>query len=580
MKLRAKPYLHCAPLPDGVYFSGARTEFTIRGWDQLFKIADVCVPMLEDGASEDALVSALGSERARPVVRRIVQGLREHGMLLEPERWTAPEPSADVRERYAGPLAHLESVSADPYAAFARVRAATVVVFGPEQVVRPATRGLTRAGVGRVIAPGTASWDPSVVAGADAVIWCAAPGEGDERTRLLPDPRPGGPTDVAPVVPVWLDDRLLLAGPVLGSAVPGADVYGPETFIGLRNRALAWADAEGVSAAARPVADALAGALAAQLVFETLTGSTDSGAVHVVHGAELRSDRIAVEASGPADGAGSSLPGPADGVPAPGPEEAVELARTLTQEWTGLFRRSADEDALPQMPLALRELTCVARNTGTVTVWAADQQAATLAVSLEALRRSCTGEGTAAAGLSEEQWLLDGALRLLADEAAESDVAAGEIMAAETLRLRKILRELRPDADSVRLFHVPGVDWHLGTVEAASTGEVLGRAWAADADGAVRDAISTALARAQVAAFDSDRTVPVMCTNALMLADATALATLRAQLGAAADIRGITYRGRPQRVDPVFGHVPFWHGPIQARPAQTRPLAQEATDAR
>ena len=168
MRMRARPYLHCAPVPGGVYFSGARTQFVLRGWDQLFRVADVCVPLLERGTTEDDLVSALGTERARPVVRHLTGGLREHGMLLDEDVLRGDRTSAADRERYAGTLAYLESVSADPYAAFAAVRAARVVLSGPADTVRPAARGLSRAGVGRVLVQDTAG--PEACEGADAVL--------------------------------------------------------------------------------------------------------------------------------------------------------------------------------------------------------------------------------------------------------------------------------------------------------------------------------------------------------------------------------------------------------------------------
>ncbi|MYZ18965.1 hypothetical protein GT038_37305, partial [Streptomyces sp. SID337] len=370
--LRAKPYLHCAPLPDGVYFSGARAQFTLRGWDRLFKVADICVPLLEDGTSEDELVSALGSEQARPVVRRLVEGLREHGMLLEPARWTVPAPEDALRTRYAGPLAHLESVHPDPYAAFARVRAATVAVIGPDAAVRPALRGLTRAGIGRVVA---AEADADVDVDVDVVIRCVAPGERAEWTRWLDaidatdtldgfdafdssDAEASRPRTRAVVLPVWLHDEVLVVGPA-GDPGSGAALF---------DRALAWARSTQAGPAARPVADALAGALAAQLAFDVVAGIDDTGTAHVLHGAELRSERVSLALD---------RPGPESFIEL---DDAVESATVLTRRWTGLFDRSSREDRSPQMPLSLRELTVVGRgmDKGPVTVWAPHQQAATL----------------------------------------------------------------------------------------------------------------------------------------------------------------------------------------------------------
>ncbi|MFE0171092.1 hypothetical protein ACFWZ2_02150 [Streptomyces sp. NPDC059002] len=577
--LRAKPYLHCAPLPDGVYFSGARAQFTLRGWDRLFQVADVCVPLLEDGTSEDALVSALGSERARPVVRRMVDGLRAHGMLLDPARWTVPAPGDAVRERYAGQLAHLESVHPDPYAAFARVRSGGVAVLGPDAALRPALRGLTRAGVGRVVAPGAdgtaADATVEAVVGAgdmDVVIWCAAPGDRAEHAARLRDLAAEASRTGTVVLPVRLDDQVLLVGPAIGS---GARRCGPDACSALFDRAHSWAGSAQAGPAARPVADALAGALAAQLAFDVLAGLDDDGTAHVVHGAELRSDRVSVARADSAPELGLVRlvePGAAT-PPPPELDDAVEAAGVLTRRWTGLFERTPREDQLPQMPLSLRELTAVERDMGPITVWAPHQQAATLAAALEALRGSCPTAHDAvdempAAGIGEQQWLLDGALRILVDLATESDLAADDVLRPETSRLRAILDGLLPASHHPRLLHVPGISWYLSTVTDTATGALLGAAWAPDADGAVRDGVSTAIARAQVPGADGESPVAALCTNALLLADADALTALHAQVTAHAHAHRIGYEGRPLRQDPVLGELPFWHGPVRAGSAR------------
>src|SRR5664279_3561967 len=169
MRFKARPHLHYAPVPDGTYLGGATTQLVLRGSPLLFRVVDVCVPMLEDGATEDELVRALGSEHARPAVHYLVDTLGSSGLLLDPTRFTAPEPSAQVRARYPETLAHLELVSDDPYAALARLTAATVLLVGPTQVLGPAARGLRRTGVGRVLTsppgPGHAAVDAVLVCG-------------------------------------------------------------------------------------------------------------------------------------------------------------------------------------------------------------------------------------------------------------------------------------------------------------------------------------------------------------------------------------------------------------------------------
>lgn len=70
--------------------------------------------------------------------------------------------------------------------------------------------------------------------------------------------------------------------------------------------------------------------------------------------------------------------------------------------------------------------------------WAEEQRTATVAVALAALRAACPSPGAAAAGLTEEHWLLDGALRLMAEEAvpyATRAVGAVEARSAPLLRM-------------------------------------------------------------------------------------------------------------------------------------------------
>ncbi|WP_158801353.1 hypothetical protein [Streptomyces sp. NRRL S-37] len=145
--LRARPGLHYAPVPGGVYFSGTRGQFVLSGSDLMYAVADGCVPLLEAGTTEDALVAEFGTERARPAVRHLVARLRENGLLLDPAAFTEPEPPAEVRARYADTLARLAARLDDPYAAFARLRRARVELRGPDTATAPARRGLHRAGV-------------------------------------------------------------------------------------------------------------------------------------------------------------------------------------------------------------------------------------------------------------------------------------------------------------------------------------------------------------------------------------------------------------------------------------------------
>ncbi|MFE7512570.1 hypothetical protein ACFU8I_15345, partial [Streptomyces sp. NPDC057540] len=320
--LKARPDLHYAPVPGGVYFSGVRAQFVLRGSEVLHAVAQGCVPLLEDGTDEDALVAGIGTERARPAVRHLVDRLRANGLLLDPAAYTAPEPPADVRERHAESLARLEGLLDDPYGAFARLRAATVLVTGPPAATGPAVRGLRRAGVGTVLTE-------------------AGPQEPDAVLDIREDDDPRPPSGAPLTVPVRIGTTgVTLVGPALTG--PGH----PAVHDAFRDRARAWATAGATAPAPRPVADALAGALAAQLLVDTLTGTADAGEAHVVHGTDLVSDRVTV--GGATTAAAPGRPGsptapedrtytladaPADDRPEP--DDAREAAAPLAARWTG-----------------------------------------------------------------------------------------------------------------------------------------------------------------------------------------------------------------------------------------------------
>ncbi|MFC9391099.1 hypothetical protein [Streptomyces venezuelae] len=589
--LKARPDLHYAPIPGGVYFSGARAQFVLRGSEVLHAVAQGCVPLLEDGTDEDALVAEIGTERARPAVRLLVDKLRENGLLLDPAAHTAPEPPAAVRERHTEALARLEGLLDDPYGAFARLRAATVLVTGPATATGPAVRGLRRAGIGTVL---TGTDGPAGTP--DAVLDIRE----DDGT---------GSVEAPLVVPV------LLGGPgvtLVGPAVtgPGPAVTGPghpAAGAAFRGRARAWAAAESTAPAPRPMADALAGALGAQLLVDVLTGTADPGEAHVVHGTDLVSDRVSVEGAhlAAATGRPGSLPetpeqpsdlGTAPAEPRPEPDEARETATPLAARWTGLLALTEGAD-LPQMPLALRaaELRSGGRPPTTVLAWAAHQETATVAATLAALRAlipgaptpaagpsaHIPGAPTPAAGLTREHWLLDGALRLLAEEtrplpattvtphvppaalpAGAPVVAAGgeEALDPEGLRILAALRRLLGPEPLVRFHSLPGLGWRLAEVTA--DGARLARAWGADAAEAARNALCTALARTQTSTEPG--TVDPLSTDALLFADRAALDTLRADLAARS---GTTYRGTAVRHDPVLGELPLWYGPVEAHDA-------------
>ncbi|WP_405700033.1 hypothetical protein OG209_17995 [Streptomyces sp. NBC_01383] len=614
--LRSRPGLHCAPVPSGVYFSGTRGQFVLRGSDVLYALAEGCLPLLEAGTTLDALVTAIGTERARPAVVHIVGRLRANGLLLDSAVFTAPQPPAAVRERYADSLARLESRLDDPYAAFARLHATAVELRGPGTATAPAERGLRRAGVRRVTAvgapapsaraPHTSVGDPAAyethdpipagdpaVHGTDAPIPAGGPAvrvmgdlipaggpavreaydlipAGDPAARPSPSTRTAirfltgdetwpGPTGTFDV-PVLLGPGLTLVGPV------GAT---PATWAAFRDRALSWAAAEGAGPAPGPVAHALAGALAAQLLADTLTGVAEPGEAHVVHGDDLTADRVTVTGAPVTEAAALTLH-EAPVRPFPEAEAALASAGELATRWTGLFASAEGED-LPQMPLALRaaEHRAAPRTGGSVTAWAAHQETVTLAAALAALRdRGSRSPGSAAAGLTEEHWLLDGALRQIAASTtgfSESDATAHPL----TAESERVLSELRVEdarfSPQIAVAPSPETGWYLARVTAG--GDRLGAGWGPTPAEATHAALCTALAAAQARLTGSGTVVDPLSTDALLSTGDAARAALRARLTAPApgtDRTATAYRGRASRTDPVLGDIPFWYGPVEA----------------
>ncbi|NEE23146.1 hypothetical protein G3M58_93960, partial [Streptomyces sp. SID7499] len=302
----------------------------------------------------------------------------------------------------------------------------------------------------------------------------------------------GGPAVTAPVttegVPrvvvefldgdrTWTEEEGTLHVPVLlgpGPVLVGPVGVAPGVWEVFRDRARAWADAEGVEPATGPIAHSLAGALAAQLLTDILTGVAEPGEAHVVHGPDLTADRVTVTGAPVSEAVAVRL-GDSPAEPFPDPEDALDAAGVLTARWTGLFASAQGED-LPQMPLALRAAEHRADRTGTVTAWAAHQETATIAAALAALRDRVTdASGTPAAGLTREGWLLDGALRQLAR--TDSDVLDRDApLHTEGRRIAAELRALLGGAELVlAVSRYAGVGWPLA--EVTVDGRPLGAGW-------------------------------------------------------------------------------------------------------
>jgi hypothetical protein len=203
-----------------------------------------------------------------------------------------------------------------------------------------------------------------------------------------------------------------------------------------------------------------------------------------------------------------------------------------------------------------------------VVEWGTDQVSVSHAVALEVLRRSGGGPGVPAAGSDERRWLLDGALRLLAEQAEPLETVARAQVGVETDRIWRSLEVLRPGAVELRLRHVAGVDWRLAHLVQTSTGEVLARAWAPDGDRAARAVVSTALAVSQAHRLGHDGgAVSSLSTHALMDADDAVVDSLHKQVLAEGEATGWVPRGWGRSTDAVLGDIPYWFGPVTAHSA-------------
>jgi len=149
---RLRPSIHVAPVDSGVAFLGLDDSFVLSGSTEgIWTLWRAVAPMLEQGVD---LADLLGAART-PSVRRLLETLIEqftaHNMLISsaagPDDQNHPE-----AEKFAEAFGFLEAVAPDPARSFAALRAASVTVEGPADLVFAATRTLARSAIGRISA--------------------------------------------------------------------------------------------------------------------------------------------------------------------------------------------------------------------------------------------------------------------------------------------------------------------------------------------------------------------------------------------------------------------------------------------
>ncbi len=518
MRLKARPDLHHAPLPDGVYVSSGTGEFALSGWSGFADLMARCLPLLGEGADEDDLVGAIGTEKARPAVRHLLGQLEAHDMVLRLDHLVPDAPVGADRERHAELLAYLECRSAQPYAAFEEILSARILLVGPDDALAVAGSALRGLGIeGDVEDSGR---------------------EHDVAVTVLPRDRVGDvPPRASRVLPVVVGERASLVGPLVH------DLRGWTRWRTLVDRTL---DREG------PVVDeaaatAVAVSSAVHLLLQDLASVAGPDA-YVVSGDTLGVRALDLPRETPHDGTEATL----DTVDDEGDDADLAgwLGR-LTDPWLGLVTPD-DEDALPQMPVALRRLRTADR--GVVVAEGVDQQHAAASAALAVARRV---SGGGAAGTTGRRWLLDGALRLLAGRAGD-----GALLEVEDPRGVRLVDALTTAgaAPRVTVHGLPGLGWVLARCALADGRATT--AWGPDAQEAALDALSRAVAVHTLPA-EGSVLLGAPGTAALRTAPATAVAMLADDLGTWLAVRGLRLVGRAHPADPHLGPAPLHAGQVR-----------------
>jgi hypothetical protein len=558
VKVKLRPGTHIAPVPQGVYLSRAGQSFVLRGPAALYPLLDGQLGRLTTGTTVDELVAAVGAEAARPVFDHVVSVLLDRGMLFDVDSGGQQPPPEEAR-RYADVLAYLEAQHADPYLAFARLRAATVLLL--EQVPAPESlvRSLAACGLRTVRSPDVASTLTVVVTGyPPATAW--------------PDVVP----PQSPVLPVFLLPAGALVGPVCARPAQYAAVTRAA------ERMVAWQRAEPALAAPASTGMVLAGSLASRVAFEYLVAADPPDRLAtVVYGRLLESRRVALPAL-PADD-GIVPPLTADGWTEVDPDavlaeaeptpptaaEAHDRTGALTSQWTGLAGWHRDLD-LPQLPMATATLDSrVAGPAGRVAGWGDNRAGAGVDAVLAFLRARCDATApdapgpaaaVSAAGLTPGRFLVDGLLRLAAPEVLAAVVPDkvdwADLPHRQVSALWSLLRDYFEIPAEVWLRTVPDLSWPLASVVA--DGAVLATQWGPGPASATQAALSAAVARVQLGAgFPALPQDEPAGTWALAAVGPAAVGRCHRELRSWLSARTRTVSAVRLVADPVAGELPF-----------------------
>lgn len=93
-RLRLKNYVYFQQAEDGVWFEAGARRFTLRGGG-VYPLVERCLALMEQGLSLEQIEERM-PERLRGVLRQLVAGLDEHGMLLDLDEAPTPPMPAEL----------------------------------------------------------------------------------------------------------------------------------------------------------------------------------------------------------------------------------------------------------------------------------------------------------------------------------------------------------------------------------------------------------------------------------------------------------------------------------------------------
>jgi hypothetical protein len=149
---RLRPSIHVAPADSGVAFLGLDDSFVLSGnTEAIWTVWRAVAPMLEHGVDLTDLLGAARTPSVRQLLETLIEQFTEHNMLVSSAGLSDGQIHSD-REKFAEVFGFLEAVAPDPARSFSALRAASVAVEGPADLVFAATRTLARSAVGRISA--------------------------------------------------------------------------------------------------------------------------------------------------------------------------------------------------------------------------------------------------------------------------------------------------------------------------------------------------------------------------------------------------------------------------------------------